>query len=440
MQIGILFRCRQKDQPEPFETKVLDAVLLESFPDVKFESATDLKGFLKLAESVSHHIVVFDWASCPAPTEVVEAYYQSGFCRSLMVIYHNGLRKTERCFLQEYSLRELAEVKDAKIKIAYADLLLLMKEVLVPTQSITKIRRAQIGIHFFLHNQKIDKAEELLVKVRKAMSVEELLFYDALILKAKGEFKKAIELLEKHPIASVKVNGLLGTLNYHSQNYQKSYAYFKNTYALSPMNLRRNVLFAKSIDRLSETNSAMRKEAMGVYLATYRLAPTYGGVTGIIVSLVTDTESVDNIPLMVVLLDQIPHRELIRIYKKIDKFSEPFQSAFKEVFVSAMSKIANRMIQEDDLTALTYYKYISKLIPDGDKVRKKALDYCLARAYFRFGQLEMAKELCDKVLKESGGTYEKAVALSVLIDKALRGEFDVLLDDEKDWLIQKKSA
>jgi tetratricopeptide (TPR) repeat protein len=439
MKRCLVFRYQKAQSPEDFSIKVLRKLLTKEFPGTEFVWLENQKAFELKLKTADHDAAILDWGTCPSPAMALEGYFQSAYCKTPLIIMFQRLKKIERALLKEYSAICIAEVLDPKRDTSYGRTLALLREMKQPTVEQIRKRFFQVRIHYWLNNHDSTKALVQFEKIKSALTEQDLVFYNALFLKAENKLKDAAKVISDAPTANSRNTGLLGTIFFRAQNYEKALKYFQIAHSVSPLHLRRGFLIFRCLEELSAQNPAYKVDAMAQLLAIHKTCPNYPRVNGKIIELVVNDQNLEKIPIISPLLLQASQKELMALYKKLKNFENPFKSAFIDVLVNAMSKQANAMIQVDDLTALKYYKYIGKLLPANDEKRRLALDYCLARAYFRFGQLEMAQEINSRVVTQNPG-YEKAAALKILIEKALNGDFDVLLDDEKDWLIKKEAS
>ena len=399
--------------------------------------ATSIEEFEAGIKTESFELIVFDWTTYQGPSHVAEIYFQSKHCRVPMVIWTNKPGTRDKAFFQEFDIKEFVDVREPKVVVAYNDLLSLMSEMTKPTSQQNKVRVAMVRLNYYLNNGKLDLATNLLEKARLALTSQQQCYFDAKILLAQGNLDQAVTRIANHPKKNVQLLDLLGSLLFQKDDFTRALTCFTNAHGNSPLNLRRGWLISKCQAALSETKPELRLASMTTLLGLNKICPTYPGVNGKIVQMIIASEDVSKIPIVKLLLKKLDSTEIMRIYKMIGTFNEPFLTAFSEAFVTAMSTIANTMIAADDLTALKYYKYIGRLVPEGDR-RWVSINYCTARAYFRFGQLDMAEEFNNKAIKDSGNQNDKAITLARLIEGAKKGQFDVLLDNEEDWLISKK--
>ncbi len=312
-----------------------------------------------------------------------------------------------------------------------------MKKLISKETLGVKVRIYQYRIHYLINSGDIEEAQKLVGKIRPHLSEKMKVFYEAYMLKAHGKYEEAIRLIVMDEKRDARLTHLLGSLYFLTKQHEKALASLSAVHKKSPHNPRRLYLIGRCHEELSKDKKEHFVKAVSTFLNLHQLAPGYLDTAGRITQLVIKLQSVDKLPIIEPVLSQLSKREVAQVVKRTEKLDEPFRTYFIDSFVKVLSKMANTMIQNDDHTALKFYRFIEKMLPRIDPGRKQTLEYCKARAYFRFGQLEMAKEINDRVIRQSRNKYEKAKALAVLIEKAMNGEFDVLLDDEKDWLIKK---
>jgi len=430
-----LIYCHQASvKKKDVSTESLEKGLKSAFSSCEFQCVYNLKNFQIRLEEEAVDLIILDWGSHPFAPEVVEMVCLSPASVAPLLILYQELSEHEKVLLREYRIGIVCRIANRGAKADQNLIINLIKKLVAGEDPAVRKSLMALNLNKYLINGNEAKARACYSALVDNMKINEKKYYEARFSMLHKKHQEAVTILARLEDKSPLVYHLLGSLYFELKKYDTALEYLEQANSVSPLNLQRHYLIYRCHLALSQVSKVHRQSAMRSLIKIYSLSPNYQGTTQKLLDLTIASESVRNLETVKSFLMQASRREIASLMKKIGDVKDPFRSVFIPELTKALSLKANEMIKSDDITALKYYKYIAKLIPDNDLKRRMSLEYCVARAYFRFGQLEIAKETNDRVLKMSDGEFEKSCKLDILIEKAMQGDFDVLLDDEEEWL------
>jgi tetratricopeptide (TPR) repeat protein len=435
MKTILFYTTLYEDEDSTQEFQVLSGVLDKATSDFEVVFVNSKDQFEKLVTTNSYDAVVIDWVYSRYPNEIVEIYFLSDRASCIPIILYSQFGDEVLSFLAEYDVKEKGKVTDRLVEDSYQPFVKILNDVLDASEKTIKLRMLQIRIRFHLNNKRYANAKKMFATLKPHLTREDKVYYHCLILKEEGKYEAALKFLEELSMPKTKILDLIGACHYGAKSYADAAAIWTKIDSDSSINLRRKYLTYRAFDRLTKTNKTYAVNAMTTLVSLNKMNPHYGKINDKIIRLIISNQSVEQMPLIEKLMELVTPKEIMKIFQLVDSLKDPFKSTFKKVFIKGLSRRAGQMVKNDDMTAIKLYSYISKLIPEDNMQQQSAVTFGIARAYFYFGQLDTAKKHNDKALLDSNREFSRAVDLEKLIDKAISGDFDVLLDKEDDWQV-----
>ncbi len=434
MKYALIYSEATENDATALQYEVLSRQLKKTYPDCRFTHARNQEAFIsELGKSTAFNAVLIDWSTASTPTHAIEEYFDSPNTSAIPIIYYTKITEEESALFAEYDVKELARISDPLTEDSYKPLTKLISAVLENDSNIIKTRLLQVELVKYLVKGDTKKAKKAYTAMKSQLDKEGQVYYFCLIIKEEGDHAQVVKRLSKLSMPKSKSVDLLGASYYALKQYADAASTWVKMDGGSPLNLRRKYLTYRAFDKLAEKNKNYRSDAMNTLLSLNKLNPNYGKVNDKIVRLIMSDQNCEHLRILENLLPKISDKEALKVFSKTEALSDPFKSQFVRIFVKTLSGRAAQKVKSDDISAIRFYKCISKLLPQDNKQQQAAISFGIARAYFYFGQLDTAKEFNDKALVESENTNKRAVNLAKLIEKASNGDFDVLIDKEEDW-------
>jgi tetratricopeptide (TPR) repeat protein len=378
--------------------------------------------------------VVFNWTASKWPYLHLEEYWQHPTLATIpLVIVHDGLDTVNQAFIAEYG-HESAIKSDS-------DLAKTAKQVHEAIAREHNMRlpstRARIKARKFfqtLHAGNFDEAERYLDGHEDSFCTPaEKDFYRALVCKTKKDFDRAVVHLTQglkamkeqrildeakgQQTLAAKFLHLIGNIALKRRNFDQAMKFLSAASKISPRNLRRHFLLGQCSLEMGD-----KARALSHYAFIYNLCPVYPNIHVRMAELIYFKGEISgSIGAIEKLLPWISDRDLVGLYRRLPTTGDAkILRRILDMIIREFSVRANRLIDSDDFyAALKPYKYIEKIIEPSDNERQQSLSYCIARVYYRAGDLDEAAEHLQRSMSFSTDPSTKQLALKELIDKGL---------------------
>ncbi len=419
----VLFNYKDKDQKE-----WLVKLFRDKFPKQKVHYITSEDYFFKQVRHCNADLVVFNWNAHPYPVKILEAYYKNLKNTTPLVIYYSQTQPGELLLMKEFNAQDHAIfIKDLSKPYQFGELLAVAYDVFKKFGIQNIHRHMELLFHYYIKNNRFKEAKLAIKHLFLQPRNGDEDYYQAIIYKKQGKLddalKTVLNAIKKGGGQSVKTSHLLGSICFARGEWKNAINWLQKAQQASPFHLYRLYMIYKSFDQLGQ-----HEASMNTLKELFRMCPSYRRIVkyiidGIYQKIETGAEFTE----MEAFLEEATDRELTDILKKFDAYRGQWRGQFRDMLIRVLSANANRYIREDNWLALKYYEYIEKMMNEIDETgdRYLTLQYCFARAYFRFGQYSMAKERVSIILNEDS-SYEKALELDKKIEWGLEGKIDTI--------------